>query len=79
MGARERRDRRERRRRARLQRRMDALGLAPAKPRFGVRRALIALVVLAAVGACGVAAGYGIAAMRSVGSPAELIDPAPVR
>lgn len=66
-----RRRRREQRRRARDAARADA---AP-DPWKQVRRVLIVALGLLALGAGGVAAGYGIAAMRAVSSPVEMVGP----
>lgn len=70
----ERRNNEERRRKRRLQRRLDREAAAAAKPDpwKQVRRLLILALGLAALGAGGVAAGYGIAAMRAAGSPVQI-------
>lgn len=70
----DRRNNEERRRRRRLQRRLDREARADAPPdRWKqLRRVLILALGVAALGAGGVAAGYGIAAMRAVEAPVQL-------
>lgn len=75
----DRRNNEERRRRRRLQRRMDrearAAAAGPPDRWKQLRRLVIVALGLAALGAGGVAAGYGIAAMRAAESPVELQAP----
>jgi hypothetical protein len=67
----------ERRRRPRIQRRraVDAAPPEPPRPWSRARRVLVLVLALTALVLGGLAAGYGIAAMRAVGSPGEVLGP----